>query len=322
MKKNRIINTDKLFRRPIKSLLKFVILLSAIFNYSCSAEDPFIDDNLRRKKILIGASIYKEENKKRIAGSGFESGDRIGVYVVDNINGNPGTIGLYNNAINIQHMYDGNNWKTMIGEELYWTNPTTNADIYAYYPYDSEMSKFPDKINLSAYPYKVNENQQESFTTNDFLWAKATNIYPTEDKINLSFSHSLSKIKINLTSDTELPENVFSSLLIHNLRNNSSININTGTATVSGQATVIVPYKEINAGNKTTFHAIIIPQSIVKGTPLFSIEINGEKFIFEIDSDLEFKPQKEYQFDLTINETNIRTHTVRHNISKYKETTW
>jgi len=242
-----------------------------------------------------------------MSGSSFENRDRIGIYVADYLNGNATALGQNNNAANTMHTFDGAGWVALQGEELYFRNENTEADIYAYYPYDPEISKANGKTDLSAYPFTVNEDQRDSYTVNDFLWAKATKIYPTGTPVDLIFKHSLSRITIVLNSDTELTDGTISSLFIHNLKNNCLIDMNNGQVTVTGQEARISPYKEDTDGRQTIYYAMIVPQSMEANTPLFSIEINGTRYIHEIAESIGFLPQKDYRFDMNLEVSNLRS---------------
>ena len=105
--------------------------------------------------IAIASGCNKTEGKKeepkipiristsvtKVSDNDFESGDAIGLYVVNAVasgenswsSGNLQAGG--NHLDNARFSYDGSNWKS--DQEHYWKDSVTPADFYCYYPYRS-----------------------------------------------------------------------------------------------------------------------------------------------------------------------------------------
>ena len=81
---------------------------------------------------------------------GFETGDCIGLYVVNYNGNNPGNLQNSGNHVdNMRHTYSGN-W--VPDNKIYWEDEKTHADIYMYYPYTKVSS-------VSAMPFSVKADQ-------------------------------------------------------------------------------------------------------------------------------------------------------------------
>jgi len=230
--------------------------------------------------------------------SGFQTGDRIGIYPVSYKNGVPGSLGDVSNLMNACYTYTNWGWEATLGEEIYLDE--IPMDIYAYAPYDPEMSRTQVKMNLTAYPFSVAGNQADK--DRDFLWTKVSSVTGQSPTIGLTFEHLMSRIEINLaytgTSDTALD------ISLHNIITNCTINLRTGEVTPGNQREIIFPslQEEPSAGYSQTFEAYLPPQAIPSGTPLFLIEYMEEKWVYSIAQDITFEALNNYTFNLNMSE--------------------
>ena len=103
--------------------------------YSCSEE---ITDTINGGGYLYPIELsgsISQENLTRANDYGFVSGDRMGIYIVDYENGQPGAISATDNrASNVLFTYndDGHKWSSLT--TLYWRDEQTPIDVYGYYP--------------------------------------------------------------------------------------------------------------------------------------------------------------------------------------------
>lgn len=299
---------------------KFYYLFGAILlliTVSCSENS---DDCNFSTDISILANIedsYLNDGSHKTI---FESGDAIGVYMVDYENDMPQKIGTPNNFMNVEYVLNNSYWSNPSNNNLQLTNPYSMSEVYAYYPYDSEMGTTTAKNNLEAYPFSVKTDQSNSLSENDFLWAKYDSIYIGNTVACLTFKHLLSKMTINIVIN-DYNYNV-NDILILNIQTSCKINMNNGDVIANGNINQIIPYIEPNPINKfeNTLNAIVIPQTIVKGTPLFSIPNNGITYVYTTDEDLYFKQGTAYEFNMVIGGTDDNRNLVdrRENVV-YKE---
>ncbi|MBD8348162.1 MULTISPECIES: fimbrillin family protein [unclassified Dysgonomonas] len=291
--------TKKLYILLITSIC--LIFTSCLSDSECGNNDTL--------RVSIVADIASSKLKTRSSKSGFSENDNIGLYMVDYVNGIPMPVGTISNFMNTEYVYDGTYWNSKDTEELYLTTDQTKADIYAYYPFDYEMSRTPGKADLRSYPFSVESDQSLSSQKSDFLWAKYSELSSANTIAKLTFKHILSKIVLNVTYGNLGNGN--ESVTIHNLTQNALINMR--TADVSevklNSNNEIKPYLQdiANAGFDKTFSAIIIPQSVETGTSLFAITLNDQMFAFTLDSPISFESGLSYTFNLVIGEANTRS---------------
>lgn len=280
----------------------FVSALTAIMT-SCNSQDIYYDDS--NSDLDITADINNPNIDNITQKARFEAGDTIGVYMVDYLNGEPDKIGSMNYFMNEIHIFDGNYWKSP-STFLTLTDPYTLADAYAYYPYDQEMSRTWDKINLEAYPFVVQENQRNSIKNNDFLWAKYETISTSNTTIKFSFKHLLSKMIINVSSNGENID--IDSFLINNTTCNCTINMNNGKVTPSSKTVTIKPYQERTNGDyDNRLSAILIPQTIQKDSPLFLLNVDNNIYAYILEEDINLEQGNVYEFNMVVNTKDSRS---------------
>lgn len=256
---------------------------------------------------------YIGHNQGKINGSFFEPGDAIGIFVVpfDETGTAPGAISESDYAPNVRFAYTGSSWYTPSGEKIYWPSPPRNVDVYAYYPYDSGLSN----IDSEEYYFSINADQQSKtgYEYSDFLWAKTSSVSPTREPVALSFSHIMSKIRINVKSDIEsvnlqLPEATVS---IINTKQSTVIDLSDGSNSVDNlsETADILTFKHSDpaADYSLSCEAILISQNVISGTPLIRIDIPsvGARYTYTLNSDLTFEAGKERTFNITVTELGL-----------------
>lgn len=223
----------------------------------------------------------------RATATEFESGDKIGLYVVET----PAPLQVSGNYVNnLQATFNGTQWTGDTG--LRWPSTESVCDIYAYYPF-MEVSK------ITAAPFSVLEDQSDGFGDCDFLWGKATSVAYTTDAIPIQFAHKLSKITLRLVKGEsyigDLPsEAVF---YVHSTVTDATADLTTGSVTKDpyGTAKTITCHKVDDA----TYEAVIVPQRLASRTPLFEMVANGVSYL--VEGSFNFKPGMNYNFDVTLN---------------------
>lgn len=223
----------------------------------------------------------------RATETAFESGDKIGLYVVET----PAPLQVSGNYVNnLQATYNGSQWTGDSG--LRWPSTESVCDIYAYYPY-MEVNK------ITAEPFSVLEDQSEGFGACDFLWGKAASVAYTTDAISVQFSHKLSKITLKLVKSEsyvgDLPSNAV--FYVHSTVPDATVDLTTGSVTKDpyGTSKTITCHKV----SDDTYEAVIIPQRLASRTPLFEMVANGVSYL--VEGSFNFKPGINYTFNVTLN---------------------
>lgn len=223
----------------------------------------------------------------RATETAFESGDKIGLYVVET----PAPLQVSGNYVNnLQATYNGSQWTGDSG--LRWPSTESVCDIYAYYPF-MEVSK------ITAAPFSVLEDQSDGFGACDFLWGKAASVAYTTDAIPVQFNHKLSKITLRLVkSETyvgDLPSDAV--FYVHSTVPDATVDLTTGSVTKDpyGTARTITCHKV----SDDTYEAVIVPQRLASRTPLFEMVANGVSYL--VEGSFNFKPGINYTFSVTLN---------------------
>lgn len=268
-----------------------IFLFTTVIIVSCEKEQLFL---------LLSIQGFSE-TQTRTNESGFEDGDQVGIYVVDNVNGSAGTLSTTgNHANNVKFTYTstGNIWSPVVGSEIYWNDSKTKIDIYSYYPYSSSVS------SVTTYPFSVNSDQSNSvnYYKSDFLWAKASNVTSQTSPVNLFFGHKLSKVVLTTTVGdgftTEEYNSTTKSMQLLGTKLSSTINLSTGVATATGSTGTITP---LNSGN--TYSAIVVPQSLDPETTFIKMTVNGVEYSYALN--ITFEANKQYNISVKVSKNRI-----------------
>ncbi len=160
------------------------------------------------------------------------------------------------------------------------------VDFVAYYPY-------ADAATLTDYVFEVQTNQSsaENYTKSDLMLAKKSSA-PTENAVELAFSHALSKVLITLTNS--VPETTVSRVEFEGVKMSAKVNLSTGALSELGAEGTITA----NA-NGTAYQLILLPQS---ASPKVNVYLsNGNKYTYELASAFTFKAGKKASAALVVN---------------------
>ena len=268
----------------MKRKLMFV-LASVVLATSCSNDDF---DSLRQSSdnIVFTASM---KTIARATETAFDEGDKIGVYAVsaqENVAAQLLPNGNY--ADNVCYTYDGSKFVNAQGI----VHPTDGSlRYYAIYPYLA--------LNNANFRFivKTSQNASGQYTLSDLCTAVTDN---TSDKeVNLSFSHRLSHIVINLQGEalgTGMPI-----VKLNNVNTGCDVNLNANTFTDYESRNTV--YCAENGTN--SYKAIIVPQTIKSGNPFIIVNLNGKEYTLKAASDIYLASGKQREFNLAIEKDEI-----------------
>lgn len=296
-------------KRFINKLWIIASVITLFLINGCS-EDTDRDDDISSSNIQISPYILKS-NTVRMTGSTFEKQDAIGIFAVADVNNDGQNTIDDSYAYNIENIYDGFDWQVASGQSLPWYQGNTEVTLYAYYPYQT----IANKDDLHKLPFSVNTDQsvKKNFGTSDFLWSKSSQTAPTKEKVGLSFSHSLSKIRVNLKMNNGFPAETIENGVVNiiNTLNDATIDLGTGKATVvDNQNTTSIKAAKLvtpDTGYDVTFEAIVIPQNINLDRELISIRSTEDATPIQMkaQSSVKLEPQKQYTFSYTIERAGV-----------------
>lgn len=282
----------------MKTSVCILFCLSGFAMSSCGggnavSEEPTLPPTPKPENKKIEIKINASLDGTRATDSGFETNDRIGLFVV-NYNGNtPGnfqTTGNY--ADNMLFTYTGT-WNPET--PIYWKDNTTHADFYLYYPYSRTIN------SVSAMPFEIMKDQssEASYKASELLIAKASNVAPTEEAVKLTANHVMSLTQITLkagngfTSESLAAASV--SVKINGIKTKATVNLANSQVSATGETTSIVPLKDNGA-----YKALIIPQTTADGN-LITVIVDGKEF--NLKKAFTFESGKRHKFTVTLNKT-------------------
>ena len=263
----------------MKRVLLYIAVL--LLTISCQKQGQIIEPGVMDIQFIHPYAVT------RATETAFETGDKIGLYVVET----PAPLQVSGNYVNnLEATYNGSQWTGDSG--LKWPSTESVCDIYAYYPYMAVST-------ITAAPFSVLEDQAGGYGDCDFLWGKAATVAYTTDAIPLQFSHKLSKITLKLVKGTDyvgdLPSNAV--FYVHSTVPDATVDLTTGSVTKDpyGTARTITCHKV----DDETYEAVVIPQRLASRTPLFEMVANGVSYL--VEGSFNFKPGINHTFNVTLN---------------------
>ena len=255
-------------------LSSIFVAMACLGAVSCSQDNPENNTSHDNGKLKINFNFSLPSS--RATETAFENGDKVGVFV----NEASKPIEIAGNTVNnAQAVFDGSTWSFY--RDMYWDEGNYNA--VAYYPYQKTVSSITD------FPFSVDTDQSRpaadgnlsGYEASDFLCAHATNLVASDNPVNLTFSHVMSKVSVRLIKgedfEGELPTNA--EVYIHSTVTSATVDLNVGITTKNykGGAETI---KAASVGNYT-YSAIVVPQRLENRQPLVEVIINGVSYLYE-----------------------------------------
>lgn len=268
---------------------RFLVLYPAlaVLLAGCAKEpvvEPIVDDS-GLIPLNIDGSINQIQTKVNAAG--FVDKDALGLFAVNYSEENTvaGTLADNGNqADNVKYVFDeaANKWTPT--KKVYYKDVNTNVDLYLYYPHQSSVTE------VNAANFEVQKDQSSAATASslsgyeasDFLWGKAVNITPSENKVAVQLSHKMAAVNVVLVEKEGFAEGEFASLekgiILTNTTRKAKINFATGEVSALGNAQqdgiVMCPQ------SSGSFRAVVVPQTVEAGEKLFAITIDGVSYGF------------------------------------------
>ena len=281
------------------SLLAVMLCILA----GCSDQDV-VSVPTGMQPLLLSGQI-EQENITRANDFGFVGGDRMGIYVVDRVNGEAGTLGATDNrASNVLYTLDGDSYRWTSPTSIYWRDQQTAVDVYGYYPGMNYIE------NPMAYQFSVQTNQNteagngelSGYEQSDLLWGKAANVAYTTEQIVVKYHHILAGVHVALVKGEGISDAEWQKLekivLIDNTVTESTVNLATGVVALQG--TAVVPIRmSPQAGDQ--YRAVVIPQQVAAGKHLVSVTLDGQTYSHSLSSAMQYLAGKLHRFTLTVN---------------------
>lgn len=264
----------------------FALVSIATLMFSCSEH---IGKTSFKEKLPINISVNVST---RANDTTFESGDAVGIYVVNYDGTTAGTLlAEGNQADNAEFTYNGGGWNS--DEPIYWKDKNTSADFYAYYPYSAS-------VNIDAQPFAVQADQsnETNFWASDFLWGKSTKVAPTSNAVGVQVNHVLSRIIIEVKPGSGFTAESWAAatkeVKICDVKTNATINFATGVATATGNNGEIVPL-----ATSSNYKAMVVPQIVADDSKLIVVTVDGTEYVYR--TGYTFKANTQHNFSIVVN---------------------
>ena len=260
----------------------FTLMAAVAAMVSCSDNVENIPTTPETDKLPINIST----TLTRATDSAFEAGDKVGIFVVNE----PNTLATSGNHVDNMGFTYSSKWTP--DTPIYWLDQTTKADFYCYYPY-------AEAANTAAHTFatKANQSQLADYKASEFLWGKTTGVAPTEEAVNITTNHTFSNALVILKPGDGFTEESLAaatkSVKICGVKTAATINLATGAATATGNATEVTPYLE-----NGQYRALIVPQTTAEGA-LIVVTVDGVDYT--LTRAMTFKANKQHKFTVTLN---------------------
>lgn len=260
-----------------------VVMASSFIACSNDAEDISISENEIR--------LTSEITPSRVTALDYQStqiaiGQQVGVTIAgaqgehQNVSWNVGNDGALTNT----------------GNPTYWGDePIT---ITAYHPYRQTWTG-------TNHPFSVSTDQSTDagYSNSDLLWTSMV-ASSADIPVNLTFVHLLSKINVMLSSD-DIEDLSGSTISICGTQITTTFNPMTGS--VSGASDIHEIKASVTAEEAYTASAIIVPQTIEKGTKFIKITCGSKDFFYTLPDDMSYLPGHSYHYRLKVEDSNIES---------------
>lgn len=258
-------------------LLCLFILLSG-----CSSEDDIAPPILPSGKsgITFSMGFTGQDGLKAATDKDFktvwEPEDEVGLFIVK---GSGGLQASGNYVDNLKMEYSGTSWTYTlpVGKE-YYPNDGDELHFYAYYPYDEAMAD-PTSHTFSV---QTDQNGQTSGKSNynlsDLLLAKAENVVKSDNAVQLTFSHAMSLVQVEVKKEINVPsfDDDFT-VTLTNAKPDATLNW-TNELTGTGTPTDIVMHRVADATGYI-YRALLPAQTLAANTKVTFVQTTADKEI-------------------------------------------
>lgn len=264
--------------------IRFFIYTSLLIGASCSSDDSETlnvpDDG--RTKVNLTTRAENVTNGQML---------QAGLYMVNYVDGQPDELLGTNNYVNNQLLiWENDTWTT--DTPIYWNDMETRADFYAYAPYQTTV----DNARQMTFSVKTDQRDDGNFALSDLLWGTVQGQSPTSNGFNLTLTHMLSQLTVNVIADVGFSENELKasdvSVTIGGTRTSATIDLQTGVVNVlNGSAEDV----KCHSNDDLSYTAILIPQQ-VPFSNLIQVDWQGNRYTLQNA----FRLEAQRQYTLTV----------------------
>ena len=255
-------------KKPV-FLIALALLVACL---SCGHDDPDVpptppepDKPAAQIPINVSATITRATEEA------FESGDRIGLFVVNrNADGSAATLKPLGNHLDNMPFTYTTAWNAE--KTVYWKDAQTHADFYMYYPYTQTVA------SVSAMPFSVSADQSslDAYKSSDLIVGSTLDVAPTASPVNIAARYLMSQVEIVVKAGAGYSESSLAaadvSVTLNNLATSATVDLATSTVSADRTARSLTPYKD-----GTVYRAFVVPQTAT-GNNLITITVDGTDY--------------------------------------------
>lgn len=202
------------------------------------------------------------------------------------------------------------------GETMYFPATCNSASIYAIHGNfgNTDMADFWGKEQTHTVAQDQRTGQTtDGYAQSDLVYCKLSNVSrngnPTT--VGLTFEHLLSKVEVVLVQGAGSPTISKVEILNTKLEAKFTPSKTDETVTVTASGTTGENPIEIDNDLSDVNEAVIVPQTLKKGTEFIRITTpGGEKLVYSLPAGKTFKPGEKYRFTITVEKGNLIEKTV------------
>lgn len=251
-----------------------------------------------QREIVINYSVNQLNEVSRSGYAGMTAGDVVHLYIAERTNAETPALPEAGH-FNKMSCSDGSTLQFADGgEHLY---PEMPIDLYAFYLKGLTVQQ--EDVTRVAVEVKADQHVADAELASDFLYAKAADGYQSqEEAINLVFRHQFARVKFTIATDTpsEVDLATLEAVEIRNLVMDGYFNVQTGALTPGETSDKVSAWIPDDVSTGVT--AIVIPQSIAGGNPVFYFKVEAEEFVYNAPSEgIVFEAGKQYNYKVCLN---------------------
>ncbi len=230
----------------------------------------------------------------RATETAFESGDQIGLFVV-NRNADGTSTALQTSGNHVDNMLYTFSTVWTPAAPVYWKDTKTCADFYMYYPYRKSVA------SVSAMPFDVAADQSAvaAYKASDLLVGSKLNVVPSKQAVDIVAKHVMSQVEIVLKAGNGFTDASLASaevsLRLNDMKTSATVDLSTAAVTATGTASSLTPYKDGG-----TYRAIVVPQKVDMGN-LITVTVDGTDY--NLKKAFTFTAGKRHTFTVTLAKT-------------------
>ena len=297
----------------------FMVMAAAALVLAACRNDEETDNWAGEIRLSSGLTVQAESRsvETNLQATQIADGVHVGFFINEDVAGTPAT--TYTQNLN----YEATGKGGFDGTTVYFPQSNNGVNIYAYAPWKEKL------VLNNSYDFTVESDQSEAenYIASDLLWGQpmkqkqgsnpatyepANPVARTKENVNVTFKHLLSKVQVTLEPGDGLTAVDFkgATLSILGTKPTTSLTLKTGDiSTASGEATPIIAAKYPTNVPPTslTASAIVVPQTIAKGTQFMQVHLASGGDLFytipdgELDLALTLESGKIYKYEIKVN---------------------